>query len=70
MTDCTTHLLATYTPLEVLLLIEKYPLLKELDKTMFIFEKEKTDKSVSKLLFETAKYTSVELIKSEYPAQE
>ncbi len=61
-------------------MIEKYTLLNEPDKTMFIFEKNgkfyghivknKTDKSVAKIVFETAKYTSVELIKNEYPAQE
>lgn len=61
-------------------MIEKYTLLNEPDKTMFIFEKNgkfyghiiknKMDKSVAKLVFETAKYASVELIKSEYPAQE
>ncbi|NRF96119.1 hypothetical protein HQN89_35575 [Paenibacillus frigoriresistens] len=61
-------------------MIEKYSLLKEPDKTMFVFEKNgmyyghivknKTEKSVAKLLFETAKYDSVEQLKSEYPAQE
>jgi hypothetical protein len=60
--------------------IEKYPLLKEPDKTMFIFEKNrkfyghivknKTEKSVAKIMFETGKYDKVEQLKSEYPALE
>ncbi|NOU70921.1 hypothetical protein GC098_05665 [Paenibacillus sp. LMG 31458] len=59
-------------------MIKKYPLLKEPDKTMFIFEKNgkfyghivknKTEKSVAKITFETGKYDSVEQLKSEYPA--
>ncbi|TXK80056.1 hypothetical protein [Paenibacillus sp. N3.4] len=61
-------------------MIEKYPLQKEPDKTMFVFEKNgkfyghivknKTEKSVAKLVFETVKYESVELLKSEYPPQD
>jgi hypothetical protein len=54
-----------------------YKLLDESDKTMFVFEKfgkvyghiikNKTDKDPSKLVFETAKYDSIELLKVEYP---
>lgn len=60
-------------------MIEKYTLQKEPDKTMFVFEKNgkfyghivknKTEKSVAKLLFETEKYESLEKLKNEYPAQ-
>lgn len=48
------------------------------NKTMFIFQKNgkfyghivknKTEKSVAKLLHETAKYETVELLKNDYPA--
>ncbi|OPH61772.1 hypothetical protein BC351_00590 [Paenibacillus ferrarius] len=59
-------------------MIEKYTLQKEPDKTMFVFQKNgkfyghvvknKTDKSVAKIVFETSKYETVEQIKEEYPA--
>lgn len=61
-------------------MIEKYILKQEPDKTMFIFEKNgkfyghvvknKTETTVAKLIFETAKYESVDQIKSEYPPLE
>lgn len=62
-------------------MIEKYSLLNEPDKTMFVFQnqkngkyyghivKNKTEKSVAKLLFETGKYETIEQIKIEYPGQ-
>lgn len=63
----------------MIIIIEKYSLLNEPGKTMFVFEKNgkfyghivknKTDQSVAKLLFETGKYESIEQIKIEYPAQ-
>lgn len=56
---------------------EKYPLLNELDKTMFVFHKfgkvyghiikNRTDKSPAKFVFETSKYDSLEQLKSDYP---
>lgn len=58
-------------------MIEKYPLLNEPDKTMFVFMKNgkyyghivknKTDKQPAKLVFETAKYDSIEQLKIDYP---
>ncbi|WP_010498317.1 hypothetical protein [Paenibacillus elgii] len=61
-------------------MIEKYPLLKEADKTMFVFErngkvyghiiKNKTEKDPAKFIFETEKYGSIEKLKEEYPPQE
>ncbi len=55
----------------------KYPLLNETDKTMFVFEKfgkvyghiikNPTSKAPAKLIFETAKYDSVELLMTDYP---
>ncbi|MBU7316101.1 hypothetical protein [Paenibacillus oleatilyticus] len=61
-------------------MIEKYPLLKESDKTMFVFErngkiyghiiKNKTEKAPAKFIFETEKYDSIEKLKEEYPPQE
>ncbi|MCM3274190.1 hypothetical protein [Paenibacillus elgii] len=61
-------------------MVEKYPLLKEKDKTMFVFEKNgkvyghiiknKTEKDPAKFIFETEKYDSIEKLKEEYPPQE
>lgn len=61
-------------------MIEKYPLQKEKDKTMFVFErngkiyghiiKNKTEKAPAKFIFETEKYDSIEKLKEEYPPQE
>jgi hypothetical protein len=58
-------------------MIEKYTLLKEPDKTMFVFEKNgkyyghivknKTDKAPAKLVFETPKFDSIADLKAEYP---
>lgn len=58
-------------------MLDKYPLLNETDKTMFVFEKNgkiyghivknKTDKAPTKIVFETEKYESVEKLKQEYP---
>lgn len=58
-------------------MISKYPLEKEPDKTMFVFEKSgkvyghiiknKTDKAPAKFVFETEKYDSIELLKNDYP---
>lgn len=57
--------------------MNKYMLLNESDKTMFVFEKQgkvyghiiknKTNKSPAKFIFETNKYDSIELLKAEYP---
>jgi hypothetical protein len=58
--------------------IEKYSLLDEPGKTMFVFSniagkfyghiiKDRTDKAPAKLLFETGKYDSVEALKADYP---
>ncbi|MCS7460449.1 hypothetical protein N0M98_09875 [Paenibacillus doosanensis] len=58
-------------------MIEKYTLLKEPDKTMFVFFKNdkyyghiiknKTDKAPAKFIFETDKYDSLEQLKADYP---
>lgn len=58
-------------------MIEKYGLQEEPDKTMFVFAKDgkfyghivknKTDKAPAKFVFETAKYNTLEELKSEYP---
>ncbi|MEK8130052.1 hypothetical protein WMW72_19280 [Paenibacillus filicis] len=58
-------------------MIEKYALLDEPDKTMFVFEKNgkiyghivknKTEKAAAKFIFETGKYDNVEMLKEEYP---
>jgi len=58
-------------------MIEKYPLQNEPDKTMWVFAKNdkfyghivknRTEKAPAKLVFETEKYASVELLKAEYP---
>jgi hypothetical protein len=58
-------------------MLEKYPLLGELGKTMFVFEKlgkyyghmikDRTEKSPALLVFETAKYESIEQLKADYP---
>lgn len=60
-------------------MIEKYPLLNEPDKMMFVFAKNgkyyghiiknKTAKAAAKLIFETAKFDTVEALKAEYPEQ-
>ncbi|CAG7654489.1 hypothetical protein ACFQI7_35480 [Paenibacillus allorhizosphaerae] len=59
---------------------EKYILLNEPDKTMFVFNKNgkvyghivknKTDKAPAKFVFETASYDTVEALKSDYPPHE
>jgi hypothetical protein len=61
-------------------MLEKYPLRNEKDRTMFVFEKagkvyghviqNRTEKSPAKLMFETAKYDSVELLKQDFPSEE
>ncbi|SEC78248.1 hypothetical protein [Paenibacillus sp. GP183] len=58
-------------------MLERYPLREELGKTMFVFEKfgkyyghiikSRTDKAPALLVFETAKYESIELLKADYP---
>lgn len=58
-------------------MIEKYALRDEANKTMFVFEKngkyyghivkERTDKSPAKIAFETPKYDSIALLKTDYP---
>jgi hypothetical protein len=58
---------------------EKYPLLNEPGKTMFVFEKvgkvyghivkDKTATSPAKFVFETALYDSVEHLKVDYPEE-
>ncbi|XEC97461.1 hypothetical protein AB6A23_13410 [Paenibacillus tarimensis] len=58
-------------------MIEKYQLLNEPDKTMFVFQKlgkyyghiikNKTEKAPAKFIFETARYDSMELLKADYP---
>lgn len=60
-------------------MIAKYVLLKEPDKTMFVFQrngkyyghivKNKTDKAPAKFVFETQNYDTVELLKFDYPEQ-
>jgi len=57
----------------------QYPL-NEPGKTMFVFEKagkfyghiikDRTDKALAKLLFETKKFDSLELLKAEFPEKE
>ncbi|PYI53911.1 hypothetical protein [Paenibacillus flagellatus] len=61
-------------------MIEKYALLQEPGKTMFVFAangkfyghiiKDRTDKAPAKFLFETPRYASVEALKAEYPPAE
>jgi hypothetical protein len=61
-------------------MVEKYPLLEEPGKSMFVFAaggkfyghiiKDRTDKGPAKFLFETARYGSVEELKAEYPPAE
>ncbi len=58
-------------------MIEKYALLNEPGKTMFVFEKngkyyghivrDKTEAAPAKFLFETPKYDSIERLKEDYP---
>jgi hypothetical protein len=58
-------------------MLEKYSLREQLGKTMFVFEKsgmyyghiikDRTEKSPALLVFETAKYESIEQLKAEYP---
>ncbi|TBL72459.1 hypothetical protein [Paenibacillus thalictri] len=58
-------------------MVGKYPLLKEPDKTMFVFEKSgkyyghiiknKTDKKPAKFVFETQTFDSLDELKAEYP---
>lgn len=60
-------------------MIEKYQLANEPGKTMFVFAasignkvyghiiKDRTEKAPAKILFETAKYDSVEALKADYP---
>ncbi|MFE5321837.1 hypothetical protein ACFQ88_24375 [Paenibacillus sp. NPDC056579] len=60
-------------------MIEKYPLLNEPDKTMFVFAKNgkyyghiiknKTAKAAAKFIFETVKFDTIEALKAEYPEQ-
>jgi hypothetical protein len=57
--------------------MNKYILLNESDKTMFVFEKlgkvyghiikNKTNKAPAKFIFETGRYDSIELLKAEFP---
>lgn len=61
-------------------MIEKYTLLNEPDKTMFVFikngkfyghiVKNKTEKTAAKIIFETSKYDSSEALKADYPPVE
>lgn len=61
-------------------MVEKYSLLNESGKSMFIFEKSgkyyghiiknKTDSAPAKFMFETAKYETVDQLKAEYPPVE
>jgi hypothetical protein len=56
---------------------EKYVLRDEPGKTMFVFEKngkcyghivkDRTDKSLAKIIFETTKFDSIEQLKAEFP---
>lgn len=59
-------------------MIEKYPIANETGKTMFVFSalagkvyghivKDRTAKDPAKIIFETARYESVELLKADYP---
>jgi hypothetical protein len=58
-------------------MIEKYPLLDEPGKTMFIFEKlgkfyghiikDRTGKAPALFIFETPKYESIDQLKADYP---
>jgi hypothetical protein len=59
-------------------MIEKYPLRDEPGKTMFVFPalagkvyghiiKDRTDKAPAKIVFETAKYDTIGMLKAEYP---
>lgn len=58
-------------------MVEKYPLLEEPGKSMFVFAaggkfyghiiKDRTDKAHAKFLFETARYDSIEALKAEFP---
>ncbi|CAG7658883.1 hypothetical protein ACFQI7_27655 [Paenibacillus allorhizosphaerae] len=60
-------------------MLEKYTLLNEPDKTMFVFTKNgkyyghiiknSTAKAPAKLVFETAKYETVDALKADYPPQ-
>jgi hypothetical protein len=57
--------------------MNKYTLLDEPDKTMFVFEKlgkvyghiikNKTNKAPARFIFETGKYDSIDLLKTDYP---
>lgn len=59
------------------MMVEKYKLKNETDKTMFVFNqsgkiyghiiKDRTEKAPAKLVFETGKYMSVEELKNDYP---
>ncbi|TVX98372.1 hypothetical protein [Paenibacillus cremeus] len=61
-------------------MIEKYALRDEPDKTMFVFKsrvgtqvyghiiRNRTETSPAKLVFETAKFESIDDLKAEYPA--
>lgn len=59
------------------MVIEKYKLENERDKTMFVFDrngkyfghvvKDRTDKTPAKLIFETGTYVSVDALKQDYP---
>lgn len=59
---------------------EKYTLLNEPDKTMFVFErngryyghivKNKTEKAPAKFVFETSTYDTIDTLKADYPPQE
>jgi len=58
----------------------QYSLRDEPGKTMFVFQKagkfyghivkDRTEKAPAKLLFETPKFNTLELLKAEYPAKE
>lgn len=59
-------------------MIEKYILLNEQDKSMFVFQKggkyyghiikNKTNTSPAKFVFETKMYDTLELLKTDYPS--
>jgi hypothetical protein len=61
-------------------MIEKYKLLNEPDKSMFVFAangkfyghivKDRTGKEPAKFVFETQRYESVEALKADYPPLE
>ncbi len=62
------------------MIVEKYPLLNEPNRTIVVFNrgnflyghilKNSTEKAPVKLMFETGKYASIEALKEEFPPAE